>query len=89
MVITVHGSDHAPLANAQVNGVWSRGAGGNGSCVTDVSGRCSLIMNNIPRRVKFVQLTIEDVLASNRTYRPQENHDPDNDSDGTIIVVTR
>jgi hypothetical protein len=88
VTITVHDTDHTPIANANVNGEWSMGSAGAG-CVTSSSGRCSVSSDNIHKRHGAISFTVQSVSHSSLTYKPVDNHDPDGDSNGTRIIVPK
>jgi len=83
VVITVHDNNENLIGNVTVTGSWS--AGGSGSCVTDSIGQCSLTKNNLKGNQQSVLFTIEDISFSGYGYQSSANHDPDDDSDGTVI----
>ena len=87
--VTAHSANEAPLAGATVNGTWSNGASGSGSCTTGSTGRCSLTKSNIKDNVSGVAFTVISVAHPTHTYLSTDNHDPDGDSDGTAITVAR
>jgi subtilisin family serine protease len=87
--ILVHDVTEAPVAGANVSGLWSNGARGSGSCVTDTSGRCEITKTKLKNRVTSVTFTVSDIAHDSATYEPADNHDPDADSDGTTITVAR
>lgn len=89
VVVTVHDGNDAPAANATVNGSWSSGATGSGSCVTNGSGQCSITKSNLKGNVSSVTFTVTNVTAAGSTYTPGANHDPDGDSNGTTITLTQ
>ena len=74
-----------PVSNATVSGTWS--TGGSGSCTTDSSGICSLTKTRIKTSVPSVAFTVNDVTHSALPYVPEDNEDPDNDSNGTVIII--
>jgi hypothetical protein len=74
-----------PVSNATVSGTWS--TGGSGSCTTDSSGICSLTKTRIKTSVPSVAFTVNDVAHSALPYVPEDNEDPDNDSNGTVIII--
>ena len=84
--IAVVDVEMAPVAGATVNGSWN--SGGAASCVTDVNGRCEV---NILRSrwSHSVTLTVQDVAHDTLTYDSSANADPDGDSNGTTIMVSR
>ena len=87
--VLVHDAQENPIANATVKGSWSGGYSGSGQLVTDASGRCTMTTPNIRRTVKSVTFTIVSLTKTGSTYDAAANHDPDGDSNGTRIVVTR
>ena len=89
VTITVHDDVDAPLANATVTGSWSSGANGSASCTTDGSGQCSVTKNNVKQDSATVTFTVTDIAHAANTYNSVDNHDPDGDSDGTVIVVSK
>ncbi|HLC02874.1 MAG TPA: Ig-like domain-containing protein [Anaerolineales bacterium] len=89
VTVTVHDAGEAPVANASVNGTWSGGASGTGSCVTDGSGQCSLSSNNIANGAGNATFAVTSVGNGSLTYDPGANHDPDGDSDGTAITILK
>ncbi len=85
--IRVHDGPHAALPGVVVQGRF----GPNGpivSCTTGSAGACTL-----KRDMKNTRLSIDFVLLgltkSTHTYVGANNHDPDGDSNGTRITVTR
>ena len=64
---------------------WPAGFAGDTSCDTNISGQCSVISGNIANRNKSVTLTVTGV--NDPGYYSMDNHDPDGDSDGTMITV--
>jgi serine protease AprX len=88
VTITLHDADHNAVSNAIVYGEWSGGYAGSASCVTDASGQCSITSGTIfLRRYTSVTYTVSNVTHASMTYTSADNHDPDGDSDGTVIVV--
>ena len=89
VTVTIHDLGHSPVADATVVGNWSAGANGSGSCTTDASGECSITRNNINRNRSSVTFTVNDVSHATMGYDSVGDHDPDGDSDGTSIVVSK
>jgi PKD repeat protein len=83
--ILVHDQDETPLAGVTVTGTWS--ADGEASCVTGAFGTCTVTKNNLKMDVSPVTFTITDAALSGYTYAFDENHDLDDDTDGTTIVI--
>ena len=89
VTVMVHDEGHNPVVATEVSVTWSDGASGSGSCVTDGNGRCTLIIDNIPKREKNVTFTVVNIVDTTRSYQTSDNHDPEGDSDGTVIIVSR
>lgn len=87
--ITVHDADENPVPNATIDGSWSAGASGGGSCVTDGSGICTVIKTNIKGNSSSVTFIVNSVTLAGSTYNAGANHDPDGDSNGTSITVLK
>lgn len=89
VVITAHDAGDNPVAGATVDGAWSDGTNGSGSCITDASGQCSISREGIGRKSSSVTFTVTGLAHASLVYASGDNHDPDADSDGTVIVVTK
>ena len=89
VTIKVHNGNHTPVANATVNGTWSNGASGTASCITGSNGQCTVNVSGIPNGAGSVTFTVNNVTKAASTYVSANNHDPDADSNGTRIIVTR
>ncbi len=86
--ITVHDSGEGGLANAVVSVGWT----GSGPSVTECtttggSGQCSVSHSGI--HGKKTTLTVNNITHAGDTYNATANHDPDGDSDGTAITVSK
>ncbi len=84
---TVHDSTHLPVANALVSGAWTDGP--SGSCTTTATGQCAVSRSGIPKKTTSVKFTVTNVARAPFVYKPASNHDPDGDSNGTEVTVTR
>lgn len=73
----------------EIRGTWSGGATGTGSCVTDINGSCQITSNRISRRTSSATFSVSDVIDNTFVYDPSRNTDPDGDSDGTSITVSK
>ena len=89
VTITIHDSDHNPVANATVTGSWSNGASGTASCTTASNGQCTVAKSNLSRGRSSVTFSVSNVTRSSFNYASASNHDPDGSSNGTMIVVVR
>lgn len=87
VAITIHDASHALVANVTVNGTWTGGVSGAGSCKTDGSGQCTVTSGGILKRNGSATFTVDIVSDNTLIYSSNSNHDPDGDSDGTSITV--
>lgn len=88
VTILVHDEYHAPVANATVTGVWSNKMG-QSTCRTDGAGQCSVLKSKLKTNIPSISFRITAIAEATHPYQPNFNHDPDGDSTGTVIVVTR
>ena len=58
------------------------------SCTTNANGRCS-VANTYGRAKASARFTVNSITLASSTYISSANHDPDTDSLGTFIVITR
>ncbi|MFQ6099171.1 MAG: hypothetical protein ACE5O2_15675, partial [Armatimonadota bacterium] len=89
VIVRVEDSDHKPVADATVFGKWKGGGLASDECTTDSAGECLMVDTMIRARRKSVTFTVRDIVHASLTYAPDDNHDPDGDSDGTSIKVKR
>ncbi|MGH2747320.1 MAG: Ig-like domain-containing protein [Actinomycetota bacterium] len=88
VTVTVLDSSGNPVADATVSGTWSEGASGTSSCLTGAGGQCSVTRPDVPKRTSSVMFTVDDVTGA-LLYDATANTDPDGDSDGTSILVSK
>jgi PKD repeat protein len=89
VTVTVHNQDGDPVTDATVEGTWSGGTSGGGSCLTGADGRCAVLSPKAPSAQTTILFTVEGVTHATLPYQPADNHDVDGDSDGTTIVVSQ
>lgn len=77
VTIVVHDAGENPVDGVTVQGIWSNGASGSSSCVTQSDGSCSLNKGNIKGNVSSVTLTIDQLSHQSLSYDPQANHNGD------------
>jgi hypothetical protein len=87
ITIRVHDGAHAAVSGATVTGSFSGAAKGTASCTTGAAGTCFVTKT----RLKNASLTfaVTGIARTGRTYQSSANHDPDGDSNGKSITVTR
>lgn len=59
------------------------------SCTTNGSGTCVVSIRKVPTTVNSITFTVDNVIHASYTYDQTANHDPDGDSDGTVITVVK
>jgi hypothetical protein len=74
-------------AGALVAGSW--GGSTNASCTTGAGGRCSVTRTGIQKKTGSITFIVTNVTVSGLTYDASRNGDPDGDSDGTTITVSK
>jgi hypothetical protein len=87
VTVRVHDGDHAVLPGVVVRGRF----GPNGAtltCTTGTGGGCTLSRDLKKTKVSIV-FTVLGLSKASYTYVAASNHDPDGDSNGTRITVTR
>jgi serine protease AprX len=86
VTIRVHDESEVALAGVVVTGAW--GSGSAVSCTTGSAGRC-VLSKSFATKKQNAMFTVSSLSVSGRAYVPSANHDPDGDSTGTAIVITR
>ncbi len=89
VTITVTDATGVPVANATVAGAWSGGYTASVTCVTNTVGQCSVSTPTLRKTASSVTFTVTNITHATLTYLPAANTDPDGDSTGTAITVTR
>jgi len=89
VTILVHDNYDRPVAGATVYGKWTNGATGNVSCVTNSNGICSITKTSIKSSTASITFTATNITRTGLTYQSSANHDPDGDSNGTVIIVLK
>jgi hypothetical protein len=87
VTVTVHDHGDVPVAGAAVTGRWS-GASGTVAGTTAVNGSVKFSTGSMTSNTS-VSFTVVNVSAGSSAYDPAANTDPDGDSNGTIITVSR
>jgi subtilisin family serine protease len=78
----------APVDGASVTGSWSGGASGDSSCTTAGDGTCQ-VSKTIRNKDANASFSVNAVSHGEFSYDPDLNTDPDTDSDGTTISVSK
>lgn len=89
VTVTVHDAAEEPVSGADLAGTWTAATGqGTAACTTGADGTCRVEFSGIHKHDKNATYTVDDV-AGELTYIADDNHDPDGDSDGSSITITR
>jgi hypothetical protein len=89
VTIMVHDQNHNPISGVIVSGNWSNGVTGSGTCTTNTSGTCSITKSNIKKTVTSVRFSVTNLTKSGYLYSSGSNHDPEGESNGTYILISR
>jgi hypothetical protein len=89
VTITIHDTNHNPVANANVSGEWNMGDLGAVGCTTSSDGTCSTNSDPILKKDKEIIFSVNNVSHGSLTYKSTDNHDPDGDSNGTEIIISK
>ena len=89
VTVRVHDDAHAPVPGALVTGSWSEGLFNTGFCVTGKDGSCDIYSGPILRLRSSTKFTVKNVYLKPNTYDARRNHDPDGDSNGTVITISK
>ena len=88
VTIRVHNANEQLLSGVKVYVKWTNGATGTTSCTTNTSGVCS-VTKSLGNSVASVTFTVTNATKTSFTYTVGSNHDPDGESNGTVIVVSK
>jgi hypothetical protein len=77
------------MLRATVTGQWSGAASGDVAGTTAADGSVKFSTGSMTSNTSSVSFTVVNVSAGASAYDPTANTDPDGDSDGTTITVSR
>lgn len=89
VTVYVHNHLDKPVAGVTVYGSWTNGASGNVFCVTNKRGKCSISKTGLSKNITSISFNVTNLSLSGYIYQSTANHDPDSDSNGTIILIPR
>jgi serine protease AprX len=91
LTVKIEDSAHAALASASVSVriTGSAGYSATGTCTTSTGGTCSLTTGKVASSNTTLTWTVTGVTRTGYTYDNIANHDPETDSNGTSISVSR
>jgi len=87
VTVKTEDASNNPLAGVLVTGSWSDGS--TASCTTGSSGTCTLPVKSVGKRSSSITFTVTNLSKAGFTYQSSANHDPDGDSTGTAITVSK
>jgi len=88
VAVTIHDENENTVAEATVSGTWNGAAGGTVSGVTGSDGTVTFSTGEM-NSGSSVTFTMDNATHTALTYDATLNHDPDRDSDGTSITISK
>jgi serralysin len=86
-ITIVHNDSDSPMSGVLVEGLWDDGVSSNSAtCTTDGTGQCTMNKNTKEVSITF---TVTNLVLSGFESNLSANHDPDGDSDGTTIIISK
>jgi hypothetical protein len=89
VTITILDANQSQVANATLSGAWAGDVTGQTSCATNSSGQCQLQSDKLGKQTAQVTFTVNNVSHAALTYQATANTDPDGDSNGTTITISK
>lgn len=86
--VTIHDDSHGAVPGATVTGTWSGAKTGTVSGTTGADGTVTFDTGRLTGGTE-VTFTVDGVSHATLVYDATTNHDPDADSDGTIITAAK
>ncbi|MGH2693244.1 MAG: S8 family serine peptidase [Actinomycetota bacterium] len=86
VTITVHDNAEGLVSGVGVTVVWSNGE--LGTCTTGAAGTCS-VAASVKKSTSSLSMGVLDLVHASLVEDQSLNHDPDGDSDGSTIVVSK
>lgn len=87
VTITVHDASEVNRAGVTISGQWSGGSSGTATCTTIATGACQVSTGNINVKKTTATFTVNTLSHATLVYQRIANHDVDNGSDGSVIMV--
>lgn len=89
VTVTVHDAFENPVQGVNVVGTWSGETTPITLCATDYSGMCTATSGDIDPLEASIDFTVSNLTHPHHNFSAADNHDPDGDSDGNHITVSR
>ena len=87
--VTIHDGGEANRAGVTVSGQWSGGHSGTATCITTSTGSCQVSTGNINVKKTTATFTVNALSHATLVYQRTANHDVDNGSNGTAIMMAK
>jgi hypothetical protein len=88
VTVTVVDGAGSAVGGAKVAATWTT-LGSAATCTTDAMGRCTVTSPRVRKTTGSLTLHVDAVSHAQLTYDAGANTDPDGDSTGTAITVTK
>lgn len=88
ITVRVHDQSHNNVSGAVVTVAWSGARTGTATCTTTSAGTCTVSTGSLTSS-SALTATVTSLAKSAYTYNAASNHDPESDSNGTAITVSR
>jgi hypothetical protein len=88
VAVTVADGGGNRVADAKLDGTWTTLAAA-ATCTTDATGTCTVTSEPVRKNTASLSFKVDSVTHATLGYDPGANSDPDGDSDGTTITVTK
>ena len=90
VTVTAHDGSHVAEDGSTVSFSYTgRDLSGTDACTTGTGGSCTITVSGIRKRTGSVTFEVTDLSDADGSYDATANHDPDGDSDGTTITVSK
>ena len=88
VTMTVHDENENLLSGVKVYLKWSTGSPRIDNCITDVGGVCT-VSKEVSTSQDSIILVVSNATKTQFTYQAGANHDPDGDSNGVFITLSK
>ena len=91
VTVLIYNGGEGPVADAVVTGIFTQNGDSVGPlfCITGDDGTCTIKSGTFPQKSGNATFTVLDVILPGHDYQWGDNHDPDGDSDGTAIALSK
>jgi subtilisin family serine protease len=90
VTVMLHDFDEHKVRRAEVEATWTTSKGtSTAKCRIKRGGTCKFRSPSFGKGVSNVTFSVTDISHNSLTYSVGDNHDPDEDSDGTTLVIDK